>query len=159
MSLVDVSIVVALTAVLGAMAVPWFSKQSASGALRRRAALLVSDLREARSLAGSGQENDAWPAGSRTKSAGLRFVGDTAYELFIDRDRAPGDEIVIRRVDYGAELPELDLRLAADAPELRFRPDGTLSAGEDARVELRDLDSQRRRVVRVTLGGATDVAL
>lgn len=164
-SLLEMMIAMVILVVAGGIAIPYFTSLRRDRALHTQARLLVARFAKARSLAASGQRDSSWGEGARTVNAGVRIVSSTGYELFIDRNgETDGDEVVVERVDFAEVAGGIPIEFAdfgGEAIEVRYKANGALETPtqETIDITLRDSDSERERVVRVTYSGLAKIHL
>ena len=125
--------------------------------LRGSARTMVNDFNRARSLVLSGRQNlSGWKNEDRTEHAGIRFVSNTRYELFVDKDRksnGSGSEVVIEVRD----LPD-PIQMTSGPKELRFGRKGTVNGStKDHEYILENPNTKARKVVRVAFSGKSDI--
>ncbi len=158
-TLLEIVIVIAIIAIIGAMAVPMTNQLRQREALRGASRMLVMNLRAARTSAASGQTVgvDADGRAVRARFGGLAVLSATQYVVFVDADGAPGsgDEQTLRTVDFLAEDPQSRVRIAAPSAgqEVRFTANGTLAAGSQTGLRLIDEDTNQGQDVAVSLTG------
>ena len=147
----------AVIGIVAAVAVPNILRLSQRNALRASANTLVSALKLARSSAASGRLAVVPAPGvtARTVEAGVRFISDTQYDVFLDQDRVSnsGNEAVVRRFDLTQDHPNFRVITPTPPAEIRYRRNGMLTAPGDVTVLLRDLDTGLEYTVEANFGG------
>lgn len=156
-TLIEVMVVVAVVSIVGSLAVMGFVRWQRHGAVREAGVAMVGDLRELRALAQSGRTDFAgFGPGVRVEQAGLRRVGASTYEVFVDRDElSDGNELTLRTI----ELPVhgFPIEVVWPVPELRFDRSGLLATGTEQRFTVRDTQANRSVTVLVSLGGKSEL--
>ena len=160
-SLVELMVTMAILATIVAVAVPLFTRTKRKNELRYTAQRLSAHFAKARSLATSGKRDvPTWPAGTRARSAGIRFISATQYAIFVDQDgldNGAGTEADVEVVDVTEG--GVPFQFVTPPVSVRFRRNGTLTAAGDVDLTLEDTVTTERRVVRVTFGGKASVFL
>lgn len=168
-TLLEVMVVVAIIAVVGAVAIPGFYSSFKKQAVRTEARQLVASLREARSLAvsrtavpglvcagGGGGSGGGGPP-CLPRNVGVRVDDRTHYVVFGDADEDDGNGATdIQTIDLGSRGG--DSRVEIDETDfpiwIRFAPNGTLAGTADTRdLHVRDMVSGEVHVLRVTAAG------
>lgn len=155
--MMEMVVVVAVVGIVAAIAVPGLFRMSQRSALRASANTLVSALKLARTSAASGRASiPGWGANDRTLEAGVRFVSDTQYLVFVDRNRiTDNDEGIVRTFDLVDDYP--NFRLVGAPAEIRFQRNGMLTQPLNVDVLLRDQDTGHEYTVRATFGGRVEI--
>lgn len=160
-SLLELMIVVALVAVLGAIAVPFSESYRRSQQLRDASRMLMTNLRSARSAAVSGANLQGFGGVGdvRARVAGIRIDSDSSYLVYVEGGQAAlgnVEVVTLRTVSFLADLPGSQLRIAAPAPgsEIRFTSQGRLTDGSPTLVRLEDPSSGLVKEIQISLAGA-----
>ena len=163
--MLEMMVAMAILVISGAVAIPYFSSLRRDRELHTQARLLVARFAKARGLAAAGQRDRAWAPGERTINAGIRILSPTSYEVFIDRNTSSdGDEVIVEHVDFTEAARGIPLEFADlgdDPMEIRYKANGALETptADTIDITLRDTDSERERVVRVTYSGLAKIHL
>lgn len=147
-TLIEMLIVVAVVAVLSAIAYPRFDELSRRSRIDGATRALVGSLRESRAMAIARQEF----GGVRARAVGIRIDSPTRYTQIFDGDTDDdnGNDTDLRVVDNTARVPGLRITSPAPGTVIRFRRDGSTTAGS---IVLADTDTSLTRTIRLTAGG------
>lgn len=173
-TLIEMIVVVGIIAIVASIAIPNYVRQREFGNISRRARELATAIRFIRGEAASGRPIGG-AGGPTIDEAGLRFVDEDTYELFVDDDDAAGGETVVRRVELASfdsnflgQTAGTSVRLErvvigpnnnqppADTV-LRFRRNGTLSQPADVAIRLFDEQTEQWRTVSVSYTGQSRI--
>jgi prepilin-type N-terminal cleavage/methylation domain-containing protein len=158
-TLLELVVVIAIVAVVAALAVPLGDRLKERESLRGAARMLVLNLRNARTVAASGQTltgtDPVTGEPLRARSGGITFLNATQYLVFIDNDGDTGGEQAVRTVDFLAEDPTSRVRIVAPASgqQIRFNSNGTLVQGSNTLIRLSDQVSSSTKEIQVSLTG------
>ncbi len=158
-TLTELAVVVTISAVLLAIAVPSLRAMSRGTELRSTARTLSNDIQRVRSFAVAGQQDFAgWTATQRTRQAGIRFVNATQYALFVDNDtesNGAASEVIVQIKTLADKM-----QMQCSSPEIRFERNGTLASGTvDQQITLTDSEYGTSATIRVFYGGKTEIGL
>jgi prepilin-type N-terminal cleavage/methylation domain-containing protein len=159
-TLMEVVVVIGIIGIIAAIAIPTFSRMRERDKLNDAVREMTAKVSQARSLAASNQRNPAWLATERSMSAGIRFLDNRSYIVFIDRDLIwDGDEATIATVSFIAKDPGTPLTIVNPAPntEIRMQRNGVLTAGGPVMIEINDDRARATKRIQVSLSGSTRI--
>lgn len=152
-TLIELSIVTAMIALVGMMSIPLFSRLQRTQQFRDSARSVGSALLVAKSMASTGKRQSGWAANDRVTNAGVQVLSTTSYVVFVDRDSVrDGDEIVMKTVI----LPRgFTIVSPVAGQEIRYRANGTVPVPQN--ILIRDTERNRTRTIVVAGGGAVRI--
>jgi len=174
-TLVEIMVVIAIIAIAAVVAIPNIVSTQRRQEINNRTRELVSAIRFARGEAASGRVFEAAPVERQIFEAGIRFNTATQYEVFVDDDDVPGNEMVLRTVNLdsreagftgtgggtSATIRSITIGATTQTPpaglQLRFQRSGTLTAPVDVQIQLRDEQTLETRDITVTYSGQSRI--
>lgn len=179
-TLVEMVVVLVIIGVLAAIGIPSFLRSRREAQLDNRTRELVSMIALAQGEAVTGREltGNVPNVAGRARQAGLRFLDEDTYLVFVDNDRDPADVEVVARVElsdagggggglgtsdqgYEVRIQDVTVGGASEAPpagiEFRFESDATVANSDNVVINLVDPDLGRRSRIEVSVAGQASV--
>ena len=175
-TLVELAVVLLIIALASAVAIPSFVKARRQAQLDKRTRELVSMFLVAQSAAVTGRQLNGTVPGvvGQAQSAGVRFIDNTRYVVFVDNDNDPGAIEIIASVDlsgatgggvgmatedagFQVELESVTVGGVTETPpagiEFRFRNDATVVNQDAVAIQLVDVEMERRSTIQLSVAG------
>lgn len=151
-SLVEAMTVTAIVAIAAAVAIPAFQSSQRESALRSNIRAVGRDISKTRTLAVSGALINSGGIEEITRSAGLRIVSSSSYEVYRTSAPDPLNPVVEEVIKVVQFPPEINLVFGTGG-EVRFMADGTRLPTSNDHLELIRPDGRHVRL-DIALTGA-----